>query len=139
MKLPITLGEKTIYIYVMVVQGPLDFNLLLGHDYSYAMGALVSSLFRVIFFPHEGQIITIYQLSFFGPNVTSGPPSYLLDIYPLVVSSPPQFNYVATCSFPLAIDSAIGYHLLGAFDRSFQDVILPSDVNLLEAMTSYLL
>ena len=44
----------------MVVQGPLDFNLLLGCDYAYAMGAMVSSLFRVIFFPHEGQIVTIY-------------------------------------------------------------------------------
>jgi len=44
-KLPITLGGKTIYIDVMVVQGPLDFNLLLGRDYVYIMGALVSSLF----------------------------------------------------------------------------------------------
>ena len=30
---PITLGGKTVCIDVMVVQGPLDFNLLLGHDY----------------------------------------------------------------------------------------------------------
>ena len=34
---PITLEEKTICIDVMVFQGPLDFNLLLGHDYVYAM------------------------------------------------------------------------------------------------------
>ena len=47
-KLPVTLGGKTIYIDVMVVPGPLDFNLLLGGDYAYAMGAIVSSLFRVI-------------------------------------------------------------------------------------------
>ena len=53
-KFPITLGGKTIYIDVMVVPGPLDFNLLLGHDYTYVMGALVSSLFHVIFFPHQG-------------------------------------------------------------------------------------
>ena len=40
---PITLGGKTVCIDVMVVQGPLDFNLLLGHEsrsvhtlYSYA-------------------------------------------------------------------------------------------------------
>ena len=31
--LPITLGGKTVCIDVMVVQGPLDFNLLLGRDY----------------------------------------------------------------------------------------------------------
>ena len=72
LKFPITLGGKTIYIDVMVVQGPLDFNLLLEHDYAYAMGTLVSSLFRVIFFPHEGQIVTIDQLSLFGPDVTYG-------------------------------------------------------------------
>ena len=37
---PITLGWKTICIDVMVVQGPLDFNLLLGCDYFYAMKAI---------------------------------------------------------------------------------------------------
>lgn len=41
-KFPITLGGKTVYIDVMVVQGPLDFNLLLGRNYVYVMGALVS-------------------------------------------------------------------------------------------------
>ena len=56
---PITLGGKTIYIDVMVVHGPLDFNLLLGHDYIYAMKAIVSTLFQVMHFPHDGMIVTI--------------------------------------------------------------------------------
>ena len=43
----------------MVVQGPLDFNLLLGRDYFYAMKAVVSTLFRVMNFPHDGKIVTI--------------------------------------------------------------------------------
>ena len=47
---PITLGGKTVCIDVMVVQGPLDFNLLLGRDYVYAMKAIVSTLFRVMHF-----------------------------------------------------------------------------------------
>ena len=64
--LPISLGGKTIYIDVVVVQGPLDFNILLGRDYVYVMGALVSSLFRVVCFPHKGRIVTIDQLSFIG-------------------------------------------------------------------------
>jgi hypothetical protein len=51
---PITLGGKTIFINVMVVQDPLDFALLLGQDYVYAMKAIVSTLFRVISFPHNG-------------------------------------------------------------------------------------
>ena len=51
--LPITLGGKTVCIDVMVVQGPLDFNLLLGHDYVYAMKAVVSTLFKVVYFPQD--------------------------------------------------------------------------------------
>ena len=58
-KLPITLGGKIFYIDVMVLQGPFKFNLLLGRDYTYIMGALVSSLFRLICFPHEEIIVTI--------------------------------------------------------------------------------
>jgi hypothetical protein len=66
---PITLGGKTIFIDVMVVQDPLDFSLLLGQDYVYAMKALVSTLFHVISFPHDGRIVTIDQLSFISPRL----------------------------------------------------------------------
>jgi len=68
--LPIIFGGNTIYLYAMVVQGPLYFNLLLGRDYVYVMGALVSSLFRVMYFPHEGNIVIIDQLTFVGPKST---------------------------------------------------------------------
>ena len=74
---------------VMVVPGPFDFNLLLGRDYTYAMGALVSSLFHVVCFSHEGWIVTIDQLSFVGPDVVAGSPSSLPGFYPPVVSAPP--------------------------------------------------
>ena len=65
-KFPITLGGKAVYIDVLVTQGILDFSLLLGRDYVYAMGALISSLFRVVCFPHDGRIVTIDQVSFGG-------------------------------------------------------------------------
>jgi hypothetical protein len=65
---PITLGGKTVFIDVMVVQDPLDFTLLLGRDYFYAMKVVVSTLFHVISFPHYGRIVTIDQLSFIGPD-----------------------------------------------------------------------
>ena len=57
--LPITLGGKIVCIDVMVLQGPLDFNMLLGRDYVYAMKAVVSTLFRAMDFPHDGKIVTI--------------------------------------------------------------------------------
>jgi len=56
---PITLRRKTFHINIMVVQGPLDYNLLLGRDYIYSMGAIVSSLFRVMCFPHEGRVFKL--------------------------------------------------------------------------------
>jgi hypothetical protein len=61
---PVTLGGKTVFIDVMVVQDSLDFSLLLGRDYVYAMKAVVSTLFRVISFPHDGRVVTVDQLSF---------------------------------------------------------------------------
>ena len=79
-KFPITLGGKTVYIDVLVTKGVLDFSLLLGRDYIYAMGALVSSLFRVVCFPHDGRIVTIDQVSFVSspmpPAPLSSPPSF---------------------------------------------------------------
>jgi hypothetical protein len=36
----------------------------LGHSWTYAMTIVVSSVFQVICFPHEGKIMTIDQLSF---------------------------------------------------------------------------
>ena len=65
-QLPITLEGTTICIDFMVVQGPLDFNLLFGNDY--AMKDVVSTLFRVMYFPHDGNILTVDQLSFVKPD-----------------------------------------------------------------------
>ena len=56
---PISLGGKTVLVDVIVVQAPLDLNMLLGRDYVYPMNAVVSTLFRVMHFPHSGSIVTI--------------------------------------------------------------------------------
>jgi hypothetical protein len=65
----------------MVVQDPLDFDLLIGRDYVYAMKAIVSTLFHVIYFPHDGRIVTIDQLSFIGPDLTINPMTSLNGSY----------------------------------------------------------
>ena len=135
-KFPITLGRKTVYIDVSVTQGALDFSLLLGRDYVYAMGALVSSLFRVVCFPHDGRIVIIDQLSFIRPRVPpaqlSSPPGF----HPSVVSAPPQINYVATYPVPVSSDATVVHSVLGALGPDFRDVVLPPGVALLEAPTS---
>lgn len=60
-----------------VVKGPLDYNLLVGRDYIYSMGAIISSLFREMCFPHEGRVVHLVdQLSFPSSNIaTSQMPS----------------------------------------------------------------
>ena len=87
---PITLGGKTVCIDVMVVQGPLYFNMLLGRDYVYAMKAVVSTLFRVMHFSHDGKIVTIDQLSFVTPDhcITPSNQTALNVPHILVVPSP---------------------------------------------------
>jgi len=96
-QLHITLGGKIVLSDMMVVDRPLDFNMLLGHDYVYAMNAMVPSLFRVMCFPHKGNIVTIDQLA----SDNDHPNLSLLQNNPLFVpsvqvdSAPPWVNYVA--------------------------------------------
>jgi hypothetical protein len=128
----------------MVVQDPLDFSLLLGRDYVYAMKAIVSTLFRVISFPHDGWVVTIDQLSFIDPAwIASLNGSYMQTV-----------NYVALSPMASTSDdldpvvdmviSSIGllepdlFTLVTTLDMvSFQSVFLPSNEDLLEAMIEF--
>jgi hypothetical protein len=147
---PVTLGGKTVFIDVMVVQDPLDFTLLLGWDYVYAMKALVSTLFRVISFPHDGRIVTIDQLSFIGPDwVTSLSGSYMQTVSPLL-----HVNYVALSPMTSTsndLDPVVDMVIssVGLLDLdlltpiatldmcSFLSDYLPSREDLLKAMTMF--
>jgi hypothetical protein len=62
--LPIQLGGKTVTVDVEVVDAPLDYNLLLGRSWFYAMTVVASSVFRCVQFPHQGKIVTVDQLDF---------------------------------------------------------------------------
>lgn len=114
----------------MVVPGPLDYNLLLGHDYAYDMGAIFSTLFRVICFPHEGKIFTIDLLSFPSPNMASSQPSSVNGPFVPMVSSPPRVNYVAICSMPTSTDdrlSDVVLYVLGALEPDCSNGFLSTD------------
>jgi hypothetical protein len=82
-QLPISLVGKTVLVDVIVVQGSLDFNMLLGCDYVYAMNVVVSALFWVMHFPHNGRIVTINQLAYDNHH----PNSTLFQTTPLHVPS----------------------------------------------------
>ena len=126
------------------------------------MKAIVSKLFRVMYFPHNGNIVTLDQLSF--PSLVSTTSNMTPLNIPVskVVSTSPWVNYVATgpmisvtdvsepltvCSSSFDLDPVIDMeNSMGLFERevlipfesldmcSFQRTILPSDEDLLEAM-----
>jgi hypothetical protein len=146
----VTLGGKTVFIDIMVIQDPLDFSLLLGRDYVYAMKSIVSTLFHVISFPHDGWVVTVDQLSFIDPTWIAS----LNGSYMQTVSPSPQVNYVALSPMASTFDdldpvvdmviSSIGLletDLLtpvATLDMvSFQSVFLPSSEDLLKAMTEF--
>lgn len=91
-KLPITLESKIVCIDLMVVQGPLDFNFLLGRDYVYAMKVVVSTLFRAISFAHNGNIVMVDQLSCVDLASTTSDPTPLNVPYMEVVPTLPRVN-----------------------------------------------
>jgi hypothetical protein len=69
---PMQLGGKSVCVEVEVVDAPLDYNLLLGRTWTYAMQAVVATVFQVLLFPHKGRIVTIDQLSFSRPDPSLG-------------------------------------------------------------------
>jgi hypothetical protein len=63
---------KTVQVEVEVFDTPLDYNLLLGRSWVDPMRAFMSTLFRVLRFPHQGKVVTIDQLSFFNSDTRTG-------------------------------------------------------------------
>jgi hypothetical protein len=81
---PITLEGKTVQFKVEIFDTPLDYNLLLGYSWIDSMCTIVSTLFHVVHFPHQGKVITVDQLALFNsdtrtsnvPFITKTPPGY---------------------------------------------------------------
>jgi hypothetical protein len=82
--LPITLEGKSINVEVEVFDAPLDYNLLLGLSWIDSMHAVVSNIFHVVHFPHQGKVVTVDQLTLFNsdartsnaPFISKTPPGY---------------------------------------------------------------
>ena len=96
---PITLGGNAVLVDFMVIENPLDFNMLLEQDYVYAMQAVSLTLFHVMHFNHGEEIVTIDQLNFLDPS-----PNPTRDrVFPLLIpivsidTTLSQVSYVASC------------------------------------------
>jgi hypothetical protein len=57
-----------VLIVVEVIDAPLDYNILLDHNFMYAMKVVSSSVFHTMSFPHKGKIVTIDQLTYHDPK-----------------------------------------------------------------------
>jgi hypothetical protein len=85
--LPVTLEGKTVQVEVEVFDTPLDYNLLLGRSWVDSMRAVVSTLFRVVRFPHQGKVVTVDQLAFFNADTHVGN-------VPFIAKTPPGYENV---------------------------------------------
>jgi hypothetical protein len=84
---PVELGGKTILIDIEFIDAPLDYNILFGCSYMYAMKVVASSVFRTMMFPHNRKINTIDQLTHYEPNHSAN----IDNILPLVCTSSDAF------------------------------------------------
>jgi hypothetical protein len=57
--LSITLEGKSVNVEVEVLDAPLEYNLLLGCSWIYSMRAVVSTLFCMLRFPHQGKVVIV--------------------------------------------------------------------------------
>ena len=70
---PITLAGKIVCVDVEVINAPLGYNIFLGHSYTYAMSDVPSEVHCKMFFPHNGKIVTIDQLTYHEPQSQTSP------------------------------------------------------------------
>ena len=78
---PVNLTGRIVHVDIEVIDGPLDYNILLGHSYTYAMSVVASTIFHKMCFPHEGKIITIDQLTYYEFASLTSPESIISSIY----------------------------------------------------------
>jgi hypothetical protein len=96
---PVELGGKTILIDIEVIDALLDYNILFGCSYMYAMNAVSSSMFQTMMFPHNGKIITTDQIKHYEPNHSANIDNVLplvrtsSDAYSLIDMGPIIFKY----------------------------------------------
>jgi len=68
---------KTVHVDIKFINAPSDYNILLGHIYTYAMLVVTSVVFFKYCFPHDGKIITIDQLNYYKPTFVTSPKSII--------------------------------------------------------------
>lgn len=74
---PIELSSKNVLVDIEVVDAPLDYNILLGRSYMYAMKVVPSIVFHLMMFPHNSKVVTLDQITYHDPKFTMNPKNVL--------------------------------------------------------------
>ena len=85
---PMTLAGKIVHVDIEVIDAPLDYNILLGRSYTYAMSTFASAMFCKMYFPHEGKIVTVDQLTYYEPISVTSPESIISSVSDKQPSNP---------------------------------------------------
>lgn len=67
---PIDLGGEKVHIDIIVIDDPLDYNILIGHNFMYAMKFVESLVFQLLMIPLYGKVVTIDQINFYKPRAS---------------------------------------------------------------------
>lgn len=114
---PIYVGGKVVNIEVEIVDVNLNYNIFLVRNWIYEMDVIVSSLFHILCFPHEGRIVIVDQMAY---SLKESSASFDSTI-PLVNNSKPPVESSRVRMYSL---------LMGTFD-------LPSPTARINAISSF--
>ena len=84
-------------IDIEVVNAQLDYNLLLGRSYMYAVRSVASTVFCLMMFPHKGKIVMVDQLTYHDPQGLMAP----ANIIPTINTIDPQGLITPTNVMPI--------------------------------------
>ena len=68
LNVPISLVDEIVFIDIKVIKSQLDYNLFLRCSHMYSMRTMASTVFRLLMFPHDGNIVTVDQLTYYDPQ-----------------------------------------------------------------------
>jgi hypothetical protein len=135
--LSIILEGKVVTIEVEVFDAPLNYNLLLGRSWIDSMRVVVSTIFCVLHFPHQGKVVIVDQLAFFNfnshtsnvPFIAQTPPSYdNVDVVLLKDSSLMGTFPIPPLDIPPPFVASINMisTIFGELPKSYDPCIVPS-------------
>jgi hypothetical protein len=124
--LPVEIGGKIVSIDTKVIDAALDYNLLLGSTWFYAMKVVASIIFQLLHFPHQGKIVTINQLDYCMP-----------DLHPNANSTVPLNTKSASATQSIGKGMFKDLCLMGVFPLPPPDIPNVAPINMISSDGSY--